>query len=58
MSSRRDLYVGLQKIRKDGQTGKTDINTKNVGECPRAGFQHDRHTWLDKPESAAKKRAG
>ena len=40
------------------QTGKTDINTKNVGECPRAGFQHDRHTWLDKPESAAKKRAG
>lgn len=50
--------VGFQKIGRNGHTHKADTQTKRAGECPRAGFQHDRHTWLDKPESAGKKRAG
>lgn len=50
--------VGFQKIGRSGHTHKADTQTKRAGECPRAGFQHDRHTWLDKPESAGKKRAG
>lgn len=44
--------VGFRKIRTSGNIVKEILTQREVGECPRAGFQHDRHTWLGKPESA------